>query len=1236
MASAVLVGASLVAAGGATAHSEPTTATAGSPSSNTPGATSYRLTLVTGDVARFTLLPDGRRSAVLEQQMQPGRPYFTGDYGGDLHLIPAEAMPYVSSGKLDDRLFNLSELVEQGYVDDAAPLLLSAGAGTGKQRVTPKTPAGAVKRHTLESVSSIAVTPAKGRERQLWQAITATSSGIGQVRLDARVRATLDQSVPQIEAPTAWRAGYDGKGVKVAVLDTGYDAGHPDLAGRVSAGKSFVPGETVQDGFGHGTHVASIVGGSGQASGGKRKGVAPRSDLLIGKVLDNSGGGELSWAIEGMEWATAQGAQVVNMSFGAPTYEGDEDIMAQAVDRLSAQSGTLFVAAAGNAGPRNQTVLSPGTATTALTVGAVSKQDDLAGFSSRGPRLGDGALKPEVTAPGVDIVAAKAEGTSIGHDVSQWYTSLSGTSMATPHVAGAAAILAQRHPDWTPAQLKTALVTSTEPARTAESSGPSEAAQGTGRINIARALSQRVLASAGSVSFGDLAWTGTARQPVSRRVTYTNTSRVPVLLNLSASVSNAGAGSDQAALTVSPRRLMIAPGRTGTATVRLDPERTQPGSYAGTLVARSGLTTLRTGLGFTVGAPLHELTVSALDRDGKPAQAVSGVQLMSLDTGDTIVWAFDREGKRKLQVPSGRYSLVVFAFTDDGGGWDQSATVMGDPDFRIDESMSLSYDARQVSRRLLVSTPKDTDVSSYVLAWYRKLGSRTALSGWNLSGRTEEVYVQPFSRVRDGEFKLTHRWDLAQPQLTVDVEGATGLRLPTPDKAGYDTPAYVGDERLPVVNAGTGTSAEFEALDARGAVALVTWVSRPAAAAQVRAAALAGAKAVFLWKDAPGWWSESPAGATIPVYTLEQLEGRQLLARLPATAHLVGVPDSTYRYDLLFAESSLAGSEPLRYDAARLPLASVRTSFHLHDARALTHRDYRDAYAPGISTGFPATREVNPPFTRTDYVLAGDISYVTRAYADLWNWAGLEYAVAASYRRGEQATAVWWPAIVRPAVPVGTGSEADGLPVARFEDAIRVAIPQFMTGDLATYGWGDNRRDRTSLTLRRNGTVVGTVPWSVASFAVPTSAGTYELQLDVSRTPAAWATTSTSSSSVWRFTSGHVSGRQVLPLLQTTYALSTSQANVVSPDARLILRPGYQPGASGPGGIRSAVEVSYDGGASWSKAAAAAGNGREVSFVLPTAPSSAEAATLRVTLTDRDGNQLRQTIANAWHVSPAE
>ena len=159
-----------------------------------------------------------------------------------------------------------------------------------------------------------------------------------------------------------------------------------------------------------------------------------------------------------MEWAVGRGADVVSMSLGSTEQTTTcDDPLALAVDSLSASSDSLFVIAAGNSGSADNTVSSPGCAPAVLTVGAVDRDDETAVFSSRGPVNGTHVLKPEIAAPGVDISAAAAGGRGV-----YAYQTMSGTSMATPHVAGAAAIVKERHPGWTGEQIKAALVASAD------------------------------------------------------------------------------------------------------------------------------------------------------------------------------------------------------------------------------------------------------------------------------------------------------------------------------------------------------------------------------------------------------------------------------------------------------------------------------------------------------------------------------------------------------------------------------------------------------------------------------------------------------------------------------------------------------------------------------------------------------------------------------------------------------
>lgn len=272
------------------------------------------------------------------------------------------------------------------------------------------------------------------------------------IYLDEPVRAFLSESVPQIHANAVWRAGYFGTGVRVAIVDTGIDATHPDLRGRIIAQKDFT-GEGDGDGVGHGTHVASIVGGGGLAGEGRFAGVAPECAFYVYKVLDANGSGLMSDVMAGVDAAVADKCQVINLSLGGDGSSDGSDALSLHCD-AAVDRGAVVCVAAGNEGPSARTIGSPGAAKKVITVGAVSKSDGLEYFSSRGPTA-DGRTKPDIVLPGGGIVAARAAGTRMGEIVDEYYVRASGTSMATPHASGIAALLLQAKPDLTPYQIKT-------------------------------------------------------------------------------------------------------------------------------------------------------------------------------------------------------------------------------------------------------------------------------------------------------------------------------------------------------------------------------------------------------------------------------------------------------------------------------------------------------------------------------------------------------------------------------------------------------------------------------------------------------------------------------------------------------------------------------------------------------------------------------------------------------------
>ncbi|MGW7366922.1 S8 family serine peptidase, partial [Streptomyces sp. NPDC054841] len=328
--------------------------------------------------------------------------------GKDLYVYPEGATDALAAGRADQELFNVTGLIRQGY-DDAhsRTLPLIAVYGNDVARSVPATPRGAQRSLVLPVVDGVALKADKEQAAGFWADVTGPRSraagGLKKLWLDRKVHATLDQSAKQIGADAAWAAGYDGKGTKVAVLDTGADAEHPDLKGRITAQQNFTDSADAADRQGHGTHTISTVGGSGAASGGKKKGIAPGAELLNGKVLNDYGSGAESWIIAGMQWAVDNKADVVSMSLGSRVPTDCTDPMSVAAEQLAQSKGTLFVVAAGNSGPALNTVSSPGCAPSVLTGGAAARHDSTASFSSRGPAIVSHTLKPEIAAPGVAI-----------------------------------------------------------------------------------------------------------------------------------------------------------------------------------------------------------------------------------------------------------------------------------------------------------------------------------------------------------------------------------------------------------------------------------------------------------------------------------------------------------------------------------------------------------------------------------------------------------------------------------------------------------------------------------------------------------------------------------------------------------------------------------------------------------------------------------------------------------------
>jgi len=840
------------------------------PTTATVPAGTVPVTLVTGDRVQVEIGPDGvpvARDIAAAARPDGGPVGFTTLQRGDaVYVVPNDALPLVGE-VLDWELFNLAKLVDlvmYGAVD-GVPVIVQRSAGATRSSATEM--AGITSGRVLSSINGMSLTV--DGDGQWWQELRAEAdsaaaaadepdaavaevvaeAGIEKVWLNEVLHIALDESVPQIGAPVAWANGLDGTGVRVAVLDTGVDADHPDLAGKVVAQLDFTGSAAgTKDGHGHGTHVAATIAGTGAASDGLRRGVAPGAELMIGKVCGDNGQCLADAVIAGMQWAAFSGAKVVNMSLGGAATDGTDPLSAS-LNNLSLATGVLFVVAAGNRGPAARTVGTPAAADEALAVAAVDKLDEMASFSSRGPRVGDDAPKPDIAAPGVGIVAARAAGTAMGTVVDDFYTAASGTSMAIPHVAGAAAIVAQLHPTLTGAQIKDLLMNA------ADDLGHDLFAQGAGRVDLGRAVDPAIFPS-GRAAFGRLVYPHD--EPQTRIITYTNVSEDDITLTLEALLTSqvTGGPAPEGMVSVDPATVVVPAGGSAQATVVLDGSvlgDTGPfGPYRGEVRAIDDTGDLRgvSRISAFLEPQRFAVTVEVIPPAGATAVTPSAVMITPMD--DQVLL---HDGQLSLpasaataQLFPGSYAVTTEVRWRDAEGREHAALPVA-PQVDVSQPTTVTFDLRQAVP-IRFDSPDGAE-AYHSLFGYRRV-SETGF--WTVFGQLVGTYqtqpswwALPTDEVTVGSFGAAHTAVLVPPMVRMRlVGGGPPVALhPRYADVSYSVPAgtqqwTVGDQQVgrpiqvpvprftqtrgPVrlAHAGLGTPDDLDAVNVGGAVVLMT------------------------------------------------------------------------------------------------------------------------------------------------------------------------------------------------------------------------------------------------------------------------------------------------------------------------------------------------------------------------------------------------------------------------------
>jgi len=566
------------------------------------------------------------------------------------------------------------------------------------------------------------------------------------VHPDVTVRAFDDEAAPsdnikKINADQLWaQSGTRGAGVVIAIIDTGIDYRHPALGGgfgpgfRVIGGYDFVnkDNDPMDDHF-HGTHVAGIAAGRSS----DLIGVAPEASLIAFKVLGSTGSGKESDVLAAIERTvdpngdgdTRDRVDVANLSLGGSG--SPDDPQSIAIDNATA-AGVVFAVAAGNSGASFHTIGSPGTARRAITVGAVDVNDNVASFTSRGPDMKTLAIKPEVMAPGVSIRSSLPNGT---------YGSLSGTSMATPHIAGVAALLKAAHRDWTPAQIKSAIVNSASDVFT------DLMTQGGGRVNA--------LAAAGSTLFFDPPLFSLGLDPP-KSATWTSSSTVRVTNggSQSATVSLTPASIGGVKATLSPSSLTIAAGQSADLTMSVEVTNAFTSGHASSFSVGGQAAVTGGGLHLPFGFTRAARVTVDYDRDGQET-------IWFAPTFTVAAASLDDRSSEAIFKP-GPLDLLLFAVqSSDSSPFPTDAQVIYRENQDVDGDMHLPISGTEAKHLV---TLKARDEKGALLLdhpqWHVALGRLLLHSDWQL----RSLQLPPL------QIAAVHISDLVLPKLLVTDE----------------------------------------------------------------------------------------------------------------------------------------------------------------------------------------------------------------------------------------------------------------------------------------------------------------------------------------------------------------------------------------------------------------------------------------------------------------------------------
>ncbi|MFG2658773.1 S8 family serine peptidase, partial [Streptomyces sp. NPDC048425] len=859
----------------------------------------------------------------------------------------------------------------------------------------------------------------------------------------------------------------------------------------------------------------------------------------------------------------------------------------------------------GPPGPRGGGRAAPGAAASALTVAAVDKNDERAPFSSQGPLTRSSALKPDISAPGVDVTAAASQ------SVPGWtggpYRTMSGTSMATPLVAGTAAILKQRHPDWSGQRIKDALMSTSH--RTDETAYE----VGTGRVDAAAAVDATVEAT-GSVEAATYKWPNADAKATTRTVTYHNDGDADVTLDLALDTDNG-------AYTLSASSVKVPANGTAEVTLTLDPSKVPAGTtFSGHVLATDTATdtvVARTGFALSKEAEMYDYTIKLTGRDGEPAAHT--VALHSRDLNDTLY--VDVSGEKTLRLPPGRYTATSYLDVPGDSADSLGQALLIAPEVTLDTDHvtgTADLDATKV-RKAYAVPERESETTQTVFGLARDYDSATDrdwTTSWQVPFKYDSIYLTPTSKVSDGSMKAFIHWKMRQKGL--DAETGTGHDITLTSQAGSTFHDGIGS--LKTVYAGQGAASDYADLDVRGKAVVVDRSGNVTADARAKAAADAGAAMLIVVNNTRGRLYETyPSGAGLTIASVQQGDGARLITEAKSGKGTLNVKQQQYpdyNYDLVKKFDGAIPDTSLAYKPDNSDLARVDNSFYAAPGTlGFGARYFIPAWGPGLG-GDEYER-----FARTT------TGYVTGGTSDVGRWyeqhEGLgaakgyyERAITASYSAGKRYEDAWFKPVQAPRV-------GDDYTPYQNANTLKWNIGMWSGGDDSHHGTGTGIKQTA---LYRGDTKVAGFN-SQQGQAYGMTAGSYKLVATGQRTGTAWST-SPQASTTWGFDYKELPGRANLPLLNLTYDVDTDLQGQARAGHRLELGLHSVTYDGTTDATSATLQVSYDDGKTWHDAKLKrTGDGRWTTVL--DAPLNAGSVSLRASAGAPGGLTVEQEVIGA-------